>query len=1175
LKKATGLPQKKSANQNSNAFSGIDMRSFYISLFSLGLCLTPAAFGQEPILAASNIHCTFSSSDNGKFMTAFDRQNNLIYQVDLGTGSVISKQTIDFVPGQYLVIKPSYYGNYLMIISYSDYSFIEYFFYSFNGTAGFKRISSSWLGYSSDLDGKTLEIESNPNEDFTVKAFGESKTAFVYEACFVRYSEDLFYFFDEYSKIEAYGTTLEDNYVDELDNAAALFLDAGPDQYFLAVTDYRHYDNNPHADGEYAYWLVGKDITSGKNKEIRLFNESETHSDENHFYDLSFEAGALSELKYDARKQLVYGHGLTKEVLTKVVFDYQADFDEAFYDQLTNYYREWENNHIPFIYDLATNQFTTILRNKELALADDRNNTFPIPAPVRAQFAFNLDYAFYICLDTARNISLYSIDLLTGTIDSLKTAVRYDNVKIEITHNNKAIFTETMRSDNGIATGLKFSMYDLETLTPRQEMEVLAKNSNYSIKQIALHDSAGYRSISLYDNNKVLVRFNPDRLPFFERTDYSTTSEISGQPAQVRPEPFDSLSTRLNQDSSTLDAWICLPGTPPYVKWEDLMRYQHSFQQSIEEFDMTSEIPFNYDFEEYEQIFRPDFSTGEDEYDSDEAKAYVNVLYSYDCQVKRQWHPYSQHLFVTNYSTIDKYNPETGTTDFVYLNHKTPVLDFDILAGDSLMASVSTDGAINFWNIFSNQLIATLYLFDEGREWIFILPDNYYYGTPSAIENVAFAFDKKVLPVEYFELRYNRPDLVLKALESTNTLLIDAYYKAYLKRLKKLGLTEDMLKLDYDVPFLEISNREMIPLETNEPEINIDLNLYDLRYNIDRINVWVNDVALYGREGLSIKHLELKKYETSLAVPLGLGDNKIEVSAMNSAGSESFKSSFAIRCNTGKPIPDLYLLTIGVSKYIDSRYNLTYAAKDATDLSAAFNNTEYFDTVYTKSLLNEDVTLEKLAELKSFFDNAGINDQVIIFVAGHGILDANFDYYFASHDMDFGDPAAHGIPYETIEGLLNGIRPLKKLLLMDTCHSGEVDKDEIQASDEKNESQDDIVFRNVGAGVENKENQLGLQNTSELMKSLFTDLRKGTGSTVISSSGGVEFSMESEQWQNGLFTYCLINGLTSRAADLNQDSVITVSELQHYVQSEVSKLSNGRQTPTSRIVNQQMNYRIW
>jgi ABC-type uncharacterized transport system ATPase subunit len=53
----------------------------------------------------------------------------------------------------------------------------------------------------------------------------------------------------------------------------------------------------------------------------------------------------------------------------------------------------------------------------------------------------------------------------------------------------------------------------------------------------------------------------------------------------------------------------------------------------------------------------------------------------------------------------------------------------------------------------------------------------------------------------------------------------------------------------------------------------------------------------------------------------------------------------------------------------------------------------------------------------------------------------------------------------------------------------------------------------------------------------------------------------------------LLKGLESKAADLNKDGEIWLSELQQYVQSEVNKLSKGKQQPTSRIEN--MNIRVW
>ena len=106
-------------------------------------------------------------------------------------------------------------------------------------------------------------------------------------------------------------------------------------------------------------------------------------------------------------------------------------------------------------------------------------------------------------------------------------------------------------------------------------------------------------------------------------------------------------------------------------------------------------------------------------------------------------------------------------------------------------------------------------------------------------------------------------------------------------------------------------------------------------------------------------------------------------------------------------------------------------------------------------------------------------------------------------------------------------------------------------------------------------NKLGMENTSELTKSLFTDLRKGTGATVISSAGGMEFAMESDQWKNGLFTYCMLMGIKSGKADKNKDGEIWLSELKEYISEKVIELSNGKQQPTSRIENQSVDFRVW
>ncbi|MGV6862737.1 MAG: caspase family protein [Putridiphycobacter sp.] len=479
-----------------------------------------------------------------------------------------------------------------------------------------------------------------------------------------------------------------------------------------------------------------------------------------------------------------------------------------------------------------------------------------------------------------------------------------------------------------------------------------------------------------------------------------------------------------------------------------------------------------------------------------------------------------------------------------------------------------------FWNGEKKnpkERVVKLFITNELKP-VFYCDDNYYY-CPAGMSNlIGFEKDYKYYAFEQFDLKYNRPDIILDRLGYADSALVEAYHQAYLKRLKKMGFTEEMLEDDFHLPEIKIENFEEMPAIYDQGSINLKLKLQDSKYKLDRINVWVNDVAIYGINGISLRDKNLQDYQTDLEVYLAKGNNKIQVSVLNQAGAESYKETFEIECTVGKKQPDLYLITIGESQFQQSNYNLTYAAKDAQDMVALFEKSKVYKNVYSKTLVNEQVTKENILALKSFIENADINDEVMIFIAGHGVLDANLDYYFATYDMDFMNPAERGLAYEDLESLLDGIKPLKKTLLIDACHSGEIDKEEVELAQANITEESDIQFRVVGNTATPK---LGAQNTSELTKSLFTDLRKGTGATVISSAGGMEFAMEGDDWKNGLFTYCFIKGIKTKAADLNKDGEIWLSEIQQYVAEQVYELSGGRQQPTSRIENQTIDFRVW
>jgi hypothetical protein len=501
------------------------------------------------------------------------------------------------------------------------------------------------------------------------------------------------------------------------------------------------------------------------------------------------------------------------------------------------------------------------------------------------------------------------------------------------------------------------------------------------------------------------------------------------------------------------------------------------------------------------------------------------------------------------------------------------ISDLEILSNNQFITS-HAGGFLKVWSIETKSWVYEIIPINKNS-CIITTPEGYYMTLGKGLNAIGYSIGDKILPPEQFDLKYNRPDIILQKINTVDTSVIKAYHQAYLKRLKKMKFTEDMLKDDFHLPELKIENFEKIPTIIEGDELDLNLNIKDSKYPLDRINVWINDVAIFGTNGISIRDKNVQEYTTALKLKLAQGNNKIQVSVLNQAGAESYKETFTVNCKAGKEMPNLYIVSIGTSTFEQSQYNLKFAAKDAEDMAKVYANNKNYGQVFTKSLTNQEVTKENIEQLREFLKAADRNDEVIVFFAGHGVLDAQLDYYLASYDMDFSNPADKGIAYESLERLLDGIAPLKKTLLIDACHSGEIDKEEVAITTTTEVEEGDVKFRNVGNSIANKDSHLGLQNTSELTKSLFADLRKGTGATVISSAGGMEFAMESSQWQNGLFTYCYINGLQSKDADLNKDGVIMLSELQQYVATQVTQLSNGKQQPTSRIENNVLDWRVW
>lgn len=484
------------------------------------------------------------------------------------------------------------------------------------------------------------------------------------------------------------------------------------------------------------------------------------------------------------------------------------------------------------------------------------------------------------------------------------------------------------------------------------------------------------------------------------------------------------------------------------------------------------------------------------------------------------------------------------------------------------LATASYDLTVKIWDVASRAEVATLVTLGTDG-YVLQTTDHYYTASRQGFDSVAFRLGDTVVPVELFDLRLNRPDLVLARLGYAPAELIELYRKAHAKRLRKMKLDEAALRPDYHLPTAEFVDEP--PVSTPQRQLTLKVRAQDSRERLDRLLVYVNDVPIRGSRGIDLLRDNTQRVEQTLDVELTAGRNKIQVAVMNAAGTESLQDTVEVISTAPEIKPNLYVVAVGVSKYADVRLNLKYAAKDAHDIGALFSGKGgRYGKVELLEIVDGEARRETILAARDRLQGSKVGDQVVVFVAGHGMLDESLDYYFVTHDFDREQPARRGLSYEQLESLLDGIPARRKLMMMDTCHSGEVEEDAVRVAPPLPGTTAPVRDVKVAADFRSFSYAGEVQSpdrSGELLAQLFADLRRGSGAAVISSASGAEFALESARWQNGVFTYSVLQGLGSGAADLDQDGTIRVSELRDYVVGEVHRLTQGKQTPTSRREN--------
>ncbi|RYJ04137.1 MAG: caspase family protein, partial [Acetobacteraceae bacterium] len=269
--------------------------------------------------------------------------------------------------------------------------------------------------------------------------------------------------------------------------------------------------------------------------------------------------------------------------------------------------------------------------------------------------------------------------------------------------------------------------------------------------------------------------------------------------------------------------------------------------------------------------------------------------------------------------------------------------------------------------------------------------------------------------------------------------------------------------------------------------------------------------------------------ESRVEVPLDPGPNRV-VTRLYAEDRVLFADGPMLtlrRPGEPEPAPDsgrLLVLAIGVNHYANPELNLRFAVPDAeavAELLRAGAGTIFRETRITL-LRNAEATRRGVLDaLARAAEEAGPGDTFILYIAGHGIR-TEPDNRFLFLPQDTRDTSgwaalrAQGIDDSTLVAALARIRARDAVLLLDTCHAGQLTMEQLSA------------------------------------------LGNETGRFLLAASSSVQEALDSYDDRNGVFAYALREGLRGKAA-MDAEGRVSALGLGEWVMRRVPQLAREKQ----------------
>lgn len=444
------------------------------------------------------------------------------------------------------------------------------------------------------------------------------------------------------------------------------------------------------------------------------------------------------------------------------------------------------------------------------------------------------------------------------------------------------------------------------------------------------------------------------------------------------------------------------------------------------------------------------------------------------------------------------------------------------------------DGTVRKWDVATGKEIAQFDSFKDG-EWITVTPEGYYDASPHGDKHLNVRVGNKVFGIENYREKFYRPDLVQMALSG------QALPTELAGGMNKVGIA----------PAVTLAN---LPGTVNSDSLDLQVKVQDQGGGIGDVRVYINGTAVQGQAARALKLIKNGvDAGNTLSIPVNLvsGENKIKVLVFNAENSMSSNPAEATVMSSFKVQrkPQLHALIVGIQEFENPSLNLQFTKGDAEAVKQSLEKqaSGLFERVNVQLLTSKPETTKSAiaAAFAKYKATIAPDDVFLFYVASHGTVDgeslADKSYYLITSNV--GSTATKNIKKDALSQdelrrLIADIPATKKLVLLDTCHAG------------------DVGSKLLGRGLDED--------------SAVKLLSRSTGIAVIAASTSTQQALEGHHG-HGVFTYVLLEGLAGKA-DAAKKGYVTPVSLADYVTEQVpdvtEKVFKSKQYPTFNVEGQ-------